>query len=116
MRAVVGWFRRVRHPAAKLLLHVPNECSGRVSRRTLLDRAKDGVVGGVSDLFLPWPVTGPDGKRYSGLWIEMKVGAGILSDSQKGWLLAMREAGYAAEVAYGTDEAIGIIKAYLGLK
>ena len=21
MRAVVGWFRRVRHPAAKLLLH-----------------------------------------------------------------------------------------------
>lgn len=93
-----------------LLFHIPNG-GGRSKREAGILKAM-GVKPGVSDLFLPVPVTG----KGSGLWIEMKADKGSVSDDQWRWIYAMRKNWYRAEVCFGWEDAVEVIKNYLGGK
>jgi hypothetical protein len=76
-----------------------------------------GVKPGVPDIFIPLPILSYEEKiHYHGLFIELKrkVG-GKVSDAQVEWLKYLQGKGYYAVVAYGFDEAKGIVEYYLGL-
>jgi hypothetical protein len=102
-----------RIPELALLFHVPN--GGRRSKATAGKLKAEGVKAGVPDYVLPVPRG-----QFHGLFIELKVpktgkkNAGRLSDTQKGWLAALRQLGYRAETAYGWDQAKDILEEYLG--
>lgn len=71
----------------------------------------EGMLKGVSDLFLPAARAG-----YHGLWIEMKHGHGRLTPDQRNFIEAMRRFGYMAEACWGADAAIELIKTYVNMK
>jgi hypothetical protein len=70
----------------------------------------EGLLPGVSDLFLPWP-----SGAYAGAFIEMKAGNNKLSDKQEQFLLSMRDHGYAAVVVWGWIAAADFITSYMQL-
>jgi hypothetical protein len=71
----------------------------------------EGLLPGVSDLFLPVPRRG-----YHGIYIEMKRNkGGELSDDQEWFLREVHAQGYAGIVCCGADEAIGALQVYLGI-
>ena len=70
----------------------------------------EGVRVGVPDLFLAVP-----SKKCYGLFIEMKSTVGRPGTNQPEFLEMATKNGYAAHFAYGSDDAIEIIKDYLGL-
>lgn len=73
---------------------------------------RGGVKAGVPDICVPIARKG----RY-GLYIELKrVKGGKISEEQEVWLTKLQENGYSAQVAYGCDEAKGIVIDYLGMK
>lgn len=94
------------YPALRWLFHIPNERKCTPQQGARLRRI--GVRRGVADLFLPCPMG-----HYAGLWIEMKTPDGRASEDQKAFILAMRQAGYAARVCYGYTEAIQTLEQYL---
>lgn len=67
-----------------------------------------GVKKGVSDLFLAIPMQG-----YHGLWIELKVGKGKLSEEQIKFLERKTSRGYFAIAVWGHEAAKEVIKSYL---
>lgn len=69
---------------------------------------REGVRPGVSDLFL----MAKRGK-YAGLFIELKTATGTPSPDQHRFIIAARQQGYMAGAAYGLDDAIRLIEAYL---
>ena len=69
-----------------------------------------GVRAGVPDLCLPVA----RGNEH-GLFIELKVAGGRVSDEQKKWLKALSGQGYRAAVCYGWMEAVKATCAYLGI-
>lgn len=72
---------------------------------------RQGMPKGFPDINLPI-VCYP----FSGLYIELKrVKGGVVSPDQKWWLEQLNEQGYEAMVAKGHEEAIRIIKNYLGI-
>jgi len=122
--AVVEWAFFVRIPKSiarvgEYLIAIPN--AGIRSARVGAKFKKMGMKPGVSDLFLAYPSF-----PCSGLWIEMKKprrefntpreAATAVTDNQQEWLDKMNARGYMAKVAYGADEAIAIIKNYLGIQ
>ena len=68
----------------------------------------EGVRRGIPDLFLAVPKTGKHG-----LFLEMKSAVGKLSPEQTDFLDAARSRGYFAGVAFGSDDAIAMIKLYM---
>lgn len=68
-----------------------------------------GVRAGVPDLFIP-VVKMP----YGGLFIEMKTPEGKVSLHQKEWIAMLKEQ-YAVSVCRSLDDAIGVIRNYLGV-
>lgn len=103
------------------LFHIPNG-GGRSKREAGILKAM-GVKPGVSDLFLPVPkwkesLVGDRGgvERWlsCGLWIEMKADGGRAGEDQLKWIYAMRNAGYEARICVGWQEAVEVIKEYLG--
>lgn len=98
------------HPELQLLFHIPNE--GLRHPATGRRMIAEGMKSGVPDLMLPVPRGG-----YHGLFIEMKrLKGGVVSDSQKGWLAALRKQGYRCEVCRGYEAAVTVIRDYLGGK
>lgn len=69
---------------------------------------KEGLETGVPDLFIPIQT-----KKYSGLFIEMKVEGGTLSKAQKKWIDELNKRGYKAVVCYGAIEAMEALDEYL---
>jgi len=68
-----------------------------------------GVKKGVSDFFFAKPC----GSKH-GLFIELKrTKGGRVSDEQESWIKLARSLGYEAEVCYGCDEAISLVKSYV---
>lgn len=120
-RDVVAWARTMgaERPALRHLFHIPNGGDRHPAVGAKLKRL--GVQAGVPDLFLPVPaglrpVPGAGTRPYAGLFLEMKRAGGGFSDlraTQRAWLLALRELGYAADVAFGAEAAQGLILAYL---
>lgn len=106
--AIIEWanIMQNRVPELALLYHVPNGGSRNVVEAKRLKA--QGVKSGVPDLVLP-VARG----KYHGLYIELKTLRGRVSDTQKQWLDALRNQGYAAIVCRGADETIAMISKYL---
>ena len=104
--AVINWFRLQHRQYASYLFAIPN--GGVRNIGTAVKLKKEGVLAGVPDLFLMIPMYG-----YHGLWIEMKVKGGRVSDSQKEFIKAATFMGYQSIICYGFDEAKNAINNYL---
>lgn len=87
------------------LFHIPNESVG--GQGWITRNRQMGVKPGVPDLFYPVPLKG-----YHGLFIELKAGAGRLSESQKRWIEILKTFGYRVEVCRGWKEAAKILEEY----
>lgn len=107
-QAVIKWarFNRQQWPCLERLLSIPNGAHTTPKNRARLVR--EGLIAGVSDLFLPHA-----SKGHHGLWIEMKKVGGHVDEEQVAWLLAMKSEGYEVSVCYSWESAVQIIKDYL---
>jgi len=107
--AVVEWFR-MRFPLLKMALFaIPN--GGLRHIRVAMTLKKEGVISGVSDLFLMVPRG-----TFHGLFIEMKTKKGKLSDNQKEFIKIAINMGYEAIVGYGFEDAKNKIEKYMQIK
>ena len=93
-------------PELRLLHAIPN--SGKRHIVTAVRMKAEGQKAGVSDIFLPVARHG-----YHGMYIELKVKGGKLSDKQKEWLRLTAEQGYKSIVCVGWIEAKEAIEKYL---
>lgn len=94
----VGWEAK-QHPGMEKLFHIANENSHK----------QPGVKAGVPDLCLPLARG-----RYHGLFIELKITGGKLSQAQSDVISDLRLDGYAAHVVWDSvDQVIGIIIDYM---
>ena len=69
---------------------------------------KSGMKAGVSDIILP-----AKNNKYSGLFIELKVGKNKPSKEQLEFIEFTRSQGFYSQVSYGSVEAIDLIVDYL---
>ena len=97
---------RQKYPELQLMFHIPN--GGYRNIATAKRLKAEGVKSGVPDICLPVPRG-----NYHGLYLELKTDKGRLSKEQENWLSNLSREGYLAEVAYGFDEAVKVIKEYL---
>ena len=97
---------RQKYPELQLMFHIPN--GGYRNIATAKRLKAEGVKSGVPDICLPVPRG-----NYHGLYLELKTDKGRLSKEQENWLSNLSREGYLAEVAYGFDEAVKVIKGYL---
>ena len=91
-----------------LWFHVPNEIKSKVQYG--VKRKQLGVKSGVPDVC----ILEPRG-RYSGLFLELKVGYNKPSKNQNKWLADLESKGYAVAWTRSLDEAIEIIEKYKAL-
>jgi len=104
--AVVEWFR-AQYPLLKMALFaIPN--GGLRHIRVAMTLKKEGVISGVSDLFLMVPRG-----TFHGLFIEMKTKKGKLSENQKEFIKIAINMGYQVIVGYGFEDAKNKIQKYL---
>ena len=95
------------HPELKLL-HAIGNGNGRTSVIQGARMKREGVLAGVSDIFLPVSWGG-----YHGLYIELKVKGNTTTPSQKWWIAETSKQGYYSTVCFGWIEAKEIIARYL---
>ena len=103
------WARFAQHEYPELsLLHAIG--NGNASRNVIQGARmkKEGVLAGVSDIMLPVAR-----KEWHGLYVELKVKGGRVSDNQKWWLGEVSKQGYLARICYGWVEAKEVIEGYL---
>lgn len=103
---IVNWFREIYPELSDDFHHFANErkCSAQQGR--LLKRM--GVMKGVSDFFLAFPIDG-----YCGLWIELKVNKGTITKEQERFLTRKMKNGYGCAAVWGSEAAKEVIKSYL---
>jgi hypothetical protein len=108
--ALIKWFR-YQHPNLTMFA-IPNgsHLAGDKRQRAIkMTKMKaEGFLNGVSDLFLMAARRG-----FHGLFIEMKIGGGKLSEKQIEFGKSALEEGYGYVVAYGFDDAKNKIQEYL---
>jgi len=110
-QALFQWAKLMQgqHPELSLLHAIGNG-----GKRNIIEAARmklEGVKAGVSDVFLP--VARRD---HHGLYIELKVKGGKLSDEQEWWIAETTKQGYFSTVCLGWIEATEVIKKYLGMR
>lgn len=93
----------------KYIFHCPNEAKR--SPRLGAELKRLGMRPGVPDLLL----LAPKGE-FLGLAIEMKYGKNKCTREQIKWLEWLHKQGYKCEVCWSSEEAIEVIKNYLGIK
>lgn len=98
------------HPELSMLFAVPNGTYKSPSARMKYQR--EGLKPGVPDLCMPLPSRD---KKYIGLFIEMKAKRGAVSDVQKTWIDALRNAGHRVEICRQWTDAANVIIDYLDL-
>jgi hypothetical protein len=104
---LIKWFRFQYPSFYKCLWAIPN--GGRRHISTAIKLKNEGVLAGVSDLFLMIPK-----KDKHGMFIEMKATkGGTIQQSQKVFMCLARSMGYEAVVCRGFDEAKKEIEKYL---
>lgn len=101
---LITWFR-LQYPKY-IIFAIPN--GGVRHIVTAVKLKSEGVLAGVSDLFLMVPKG-----EYHGMFIEMKAKTGKISDSQKEFMAAANSMNYKTAVCYGFDEAKEVIINYL---
>lgn len=98
-KAFVQWFR-LKYKDVRIMA-IPNGGHRHISVASKLKA--EGVCSGVPDLFIPgWH-----------LWVEMKASKGKLSPMQKDWIAYLESIGYDIIVAYGAEDAMNQIEAFL---
>jgi len=103
---LINWFRLQYKQYSKHLFSIPNGGSRHIV--TAVNLKAEGVLAGVSDLFLMIPKAG-----WHGMFIEMKAKTGSVSDKQKDFMGAATLMGYQAVVCFGFEEAKEAITKYL---
>jgi len=105
-----------RYPGLANLFSVPN--GGYRPMVTAAQLKAEGQKPGVPDCFLAVPRPGVNGKGYHGLFLELKRSdrSNHATPLQKEWIERLRQWGYQAVVCYGAQEAIEVIKTYLGIE
>lgn len=113
-KTLIAWanLQSKKHVELKMLFHIPNE--GKRNPRTGAELKRLGMRAGVPDLFLAVPRM-QNNVLYGGLFIEMKVNNNKCTENQKKWIRMLMDYGYQCKVCYSADEAIKIIKEYLGI-
>jgi len=108
-QALFQWAKlmQYKHPGLELLHSIPN--GGKRNIREAARLKKEGALAGVSDIFLPVARKG-----FHGLYIELKIKGGKLSENQKWWTEETSKQGYYSTVCFGWVEAKGVIERYLG--
>lgn len=97
------------YPELNLMFAIPN---GGARNIVVAKKLKaEGVKRGVPDIFLPVPRG-----THAGLFIEMKAGKNKLTLEQKEWAQGLLSMGYHVVLCYSWEEAVEIIKTYLGDK
>lgn len=95
----------------RLLFAIPNGGT-RSNKIEAANMKRGGVRAGIPDLMLAVPSQG-----FHGLFIEMKKRhGGTVSKAQKEVIPLLSAQGYRCEICRGFDEALGVLKEYLGIK
>jgi VRR-NUC domain len=103
---IVNWFHYNYPELADDFHHFANERVCSIQQGLLLKRM--GVKKGVPDFFLALPL-----ERYSGLWLELKVGKNKLSPEQEEFLNRKTQRGYLCAACWGFEAAKELIITYL---
>ena len=108
-QALFAWAKlaQTKHPELSLL-HAIGNGNARTNAIQGARMKREGVLAGVSDIFLPVSRGG-----YHGLYIELKVKGNTTSPSQKWWIAEVGKQGYLAKVCFGWIETKVIIEEYL---
>lgn len=106
--ACVNWFR-MQYPQYRMLLFaIPN--GGQRNVITAARMKKEGVVSGVSDLFLSVPK-----REFHGFYIEMKAGEGKLTENQEEFFRYASKNGYKCKKINSFDQFVREVEFYLDL-
>lgn len=107
--ACFEWIELMRpaHPILEWVIHVPN--GGKRPRGAAGKLKAMGVKPGVLDVLLPLPYNG-----WSGLAIEMKVGANKTTEQQDDWLDVFHASGYYTAVCYRVEDFMAHVNRFLG--
>lgn len=92
-----------------MMVHIPNEA--RRTARVGAALKRQGMRPGFPDNFFPYARLG----RH-GLFIELKrarKSASRVSPEQTEWIGRLRAAGYRAEICYGANEAMAVVREYM---
>jgi hypothetical protein len=102
------WIELMRpaHPILEWIIHVPN--GGKRPRGAAGKLKAMGVKPGVLDVLLPLPFNG-----WSGLAIEMKVGANKTTEQQDDWLRVFEASGYYTAVCYTLEDFMSHVGRFL---
>ena len=99
-----------KYPELEMLMHTVNE--GKRTPRMGAELKRMGMKRGFPDISLLVP-----NKKYHGLFIELKADkTKRLTKEQKEWLEKLNKYGYKAIRCNGSEEAIQVIKDYIGVK
>lgn len=102
----VNWVNRTYPHLAQKLHHSPN--GGYRDKRTGHRMKLMGTKPGFHDLILFHPVG-----EHTGLVIELKIGAGRLSQSQQDWIPVFQNCGFLVKPCWGYQAAVDTFKEYL---
>lgn len=100
---------RQEFPELKFMFAVPN--GGTRNKIEAANLKAQGVKSGVPDICLPVPRGG-----CHGLWIELKVPGGKLSDTQYEYKYFFSSQGYACVLCWNWNQARNVILSYLRSK
>lgn len=103
---VINWLRNKYPEIEKLTYHFANERKCSIVQGRLLKRM--GVKRGISDLFISVPR-----QNRNGLWLEIKVKNGKLSEEQKEFLESQVKNNFAAACCWDLEAVISVVSNYL---
>lgn len=110
-KACMTWFRLQYPHLKRLLFAIPN--GGWRGAEEAKRFKAEGVVAGVSDLFLAVPIWVCVDECVSGLFIELKVKPNKPTQEQLDFMKDAENVGYKTAVIYCVDDFITLIKEYL---
>ena len=108
---VISWceMQKSKYPELDMIFSIPN--GGYRNKIEAHNLKLQGVKSGVPDIMLAYP-----SKPFAGLFIEMKWGKNKPTKNQEDWIKRLSAVGYRCEVCYSAEEAIAVIKEYLGIR
>lgn len=109
-QALFCWIAQAKrtYPQLACVFAIPN--GGFRNPREAASLVSQGVRAGVPDIFAAFP-----SRNCHGLFIEMKVGKNITSDSQDDWAIRLLQQGYYVITCYTYENARDVILWYLGV-
>ena len=116
-KAIVKWVKASNDPRLAFMYATPNE--GRRSPAHYQKRKSEGMLSGVPDLHLPYPIHDREHPLLiikPGLFVEVKTPNGELSKVQQDFKNFCDGVGYPYVIVRTVDAGIQAIKSYLWLE